>query len=135
MKKMKKTKRVFKQVVSLALCLVMVFAITSCGKQSASTEKDGVVTLKWIFPGDRQADQDEVWAEFNKQLEKKANLNVEIEMVEASYDEKAKMMLATGEDYDICFTSSWSNNYLNAVNKGAYLPLDEYIDKKSDFYK
>lgn len=134
MEKMKKTKRVFKQVVSLALCLVIVFAITSCGKQSASTEKDGVVTLKWIFPGDRQADQDEVWAEFNKQLEKKANLNVEIEMVEASYDEKAKMMLATGEDYDICFTSSWSNNYLNAVNKGAYLPLDEYIDKKSDFY-
>ncbi len=127
-------KKGFKRILASALCLATVFSVCGCGKDKQTSGDGETVTLKWIFPGTRQADQDEVWAEFNRRLKEKANINVDIEMVEASYDEKAKMILATGEDYDICFTSSWSNNYLSAVNKGAYLPLDEYIDKNSQLY-
>lgn len=127
-------KKSLKRLIGLVLCGIMVLSCTAC-QNSGDGDNGGTVTLKWIFPAKRQADQDEVWKEFNRQLKEKANINVDIEIVEASYDEKAKMILATGEDYDICFTSSWSNDYLNAVNKGAYLTLDDYIDKNSDFYK
>lgn len=126
--------RKLRRLIGLALCGVMALSCAACQK-SGDGDDGGTVTLKWIFPAKRQADQDEVWKEFNRRLKEKANINVDIEIVEASYDEKAKMLLATGEDYDICFTSSWSNDYMSAVNKGAYTAIDEYIDKNSDLYK
>ena len=38
-----------------------------------------------------------------------------------------KVIIASGEEYDLCYTANWVNNYYSAVSKGAYLPLDDLL--------
>ena len=39
--------------------------------------------------------------------------------------------MAGGDDWDLCFTSHWANNYVNAAGKGAYLELSEEMLKEN----
>ncbi len=96
---------------------------------AADTSKE--VELTWYFVGTwPQPDQDLVFGEFNKQLKEKMNTTINFVPVGwADYDQKMNVIIASGEDYDICFTSNWTNNYgLNAA-KGAYAELDELLPK------
>jgi len=109
-------------------------ASTSAGAStsvSATTSALPEVTLKWYFPGNfPQVDQDLVFAEVNKQLKQKINATVDfIPSTFGDYDTKMQVVIASGEDYDICFTSNWVNNYNQNVAKGALLPLDDLLAK------
>lgn len=89
------------------------------------------VKLSWYFPGGwPQPDQDQVFAEFNKILKAKINATVDFKPLSfGDYDQKMKVIIASGEPYDLNFTSNWLNNYTQNVAKGAYLPLDDLLPK------
>ena len=40
-------------------------------------------------------------------------------------------MIASEEEFDLCFTSNWRNLYKTNVEKGAYLKLDELLETEA----
>ena len=89
------------------------------------------VTLTWYFPGNwPQPEQDQVFAEVNKVIKAKINATVDFKPFSfGDYDQKMKVVIASGEPYDLAFTSNWTNNYAQNVAKGAFLPLDDLLAK------
>lgn len=96
------------------------------------------VTLKWmIFGPGKQADSDKVWTEFNKRLkEKLPNTSIKFEAIPSlQYTEKFKLMMAAADRVDVAW-SGYTFNFVNEVNKGSYLPLNELLAKyASDLLK
>ncbi|HHV99664.1 MAG TPA: ABC transporter substrate-binding protein [Clostridiaceae bacterium] len=86
------------------------------------------VTLTYYFPHNIQPGQDEVYDEFNKKLKERINATIDFKgTVWADYANKIQMLDASGEEYDLCFTSNWMNSYIQNASKGAYLPLDDLL--------
>jgi len=104
---------------------------TTTAADTTAAAKLEPVKLTWYFPGNfPQVDQDLVFAEVNKILKEKINCTVDFKPCTfGEYDQKMQVVIASGEDYDICFTSSWTNNYSQNVAKGAFLPLDDLLVK------
>lgn len=86
------------------------------------------VELVWNIVGTPQDDQEAVFEEVNKVLKEKLNTTVQFNVIDwGAYDEKMKVAIATNEDYDICFTSDWTNPYVSNAQKGAYYPMTELL--------
>lgn len=100
-------------------------------KNDENTEKElKLVELSWYYPGSPQPEQDMVFTEINKMLKEKINTNVKFQPVDwGSYEEKMKVKIAASEEFDICFTANWMNNYQKNVAQGAFIPLDDLINE------
>lgn len=86
------------------------------------------VKLTWYYPGSPQPDQDKVFAKANEIIKEKINATVDFKVVGwGSYEQKMKMIMASGEKYDLCFTSNWMNNYYQNVARGAFVPLNDLM--------
>ncbi|MBP1988865.1 ABC transporter substrate-binding protein [Paenibacillus eucommiae] len=127
-------------IFATIMVLVLSMLLAACGTQkesvSAVSEKPAEtpaglpeVKLTWYFPGAfPQADQDLIFAEVNKVLKAKINATVDFKPFGfGEYDQKMQVVIASGEPYDIAFTSNWMNNYSQNVAKGAFLPLDDLL--------
>ena len=122
-----------KRTLSLLLCLVMLLTITACTGDKVSKTSGDIPTLTWYVHGDKQPDIDSVLAEANKIIEEKIGANLDLQFIDqGSYTEKMTMMMAAGEEFDLCFTG-YVNTYENAVQRGGLLKLDEYLDKMPEF--
>lgn len=133
----------------LAMSMVLVFVLAGCGKPAAETKdsdesktggqtstqeetpKLDPVELTWYYPGVYpQPDQDIVFEQLNKITKEKINATVNFKATAwGDYEQKMKVSSASGEDYDLCFTSNWMNNYVGNVSKGAFLPIDDLLKK------
>lgn len=88
------------------------------------------VKLKWYGVNPKQNDAQSVYDAANKIIQQKLNATVDFQWEDFGvYAEKMKMIAASGEECDIVWTSSWCNPYIDNVNKGAYMPLDDLLDK------
>lgn len=133
-----------------AVALVFSLLLTGCGGGGATTTSEDTTTatvadstatadaakleevkLTWYFAGNfPQVDQDLVFAEVNKGIKEKINATVDFKPnTFGDFEQKMQVVIASGEDYDICFTSSWANNYLLNVGKGSFLPIDDLLAK------
>lgn len=97
----------------------------------ATQENLEPVTLKWLVPKTATMDKaDEVFAAINKITQEKINATIDFMLVDlGEYDQKVSMMLAANENFDIAFTSNWINPYIPNVAKGAYIALDDMLEK------
>ncbi len=97
-------------------------------EEEASSEP---VTLKWYVAGNApQADIATVQQAMSDYVNETYGLNINLDIIctdFGSYSDKMQMVIAGGEEYDICWTSSWCNNYFTNVNKNAFIPLDDLI--------
>ncbi|TBL79938.1 ABC transporter substrate-binding protein [Paenibacillus thalictri] len=88
------------------------------------------VELTYYYQGAPQKDLKLVEEAMNKILKAKINTTIKLNQIDlGSFEQKMNVMTAAGDPYDLVFTSTWSNNYFQNVAKGAYLPLDELLDK------
>ncbi|MDI4649066.1 DUF3502 domain-containing protein [Cohnella hashimotonis] len=88
------------------------------------------VDVSWYIrkPIDTIKDQDAIEAEVNKGLKETVNANLHIHFIDAaSWEDKMKLMSASGDEYDLVFTSNWTNPIDLNVQKGAFLPLDDLL--------
>lgn len=146
----------------VVFCLVLALALVGCSSNNSSnsdssnggnavnsgtTNNDGSagndaadvveeldpVTLKWFIMGGQTEDKDEVFAYFNERLQDYLpNTTVEFEVVEqAEYAERWELAAASGEKFDIAWTG-YVHNFIDQVNKGAYLPLNDLFEKYGD---
>lgn len=114
------------------LAAVSVFATAGCagkgGETTATGDPNAEVTLKWYLPCATQEDNGMVYEAANKIIKEKINAEVEFIPVEfGSYGQKMQVINAGRDEYDICFTSNWLNNYYQNVEKGNIMALDELL--------
>lgn len=111
-----------KKWLSLFLVCVMVMSMCACGKK-----KDEIVTLTWLVPGDKQADIASVMEEVNKITVEKIGAKIDLQFIDTgAFSQRMTMNMASGGDFDICFTG-WVNKYTQAANKGGYMALDSLL--------
>ena len=100
---------------------------------SGSAAKGKVTTVRWITAGTPQTGMDQVLKKVNDLLRERYGLELQMEIYDyGSYDEKMNMIISSGENFDVCFTTqSWLNKYQPNVSRGAFLPLDDLINKNA----
>ncbi|MED5018214.1 ABC transporter substrate-binding protein [Paenibacillus chibensis] len=131
----------WKKKLATVVSLVTVFSVVlaGCGggskdegsSASGSDKKDKPYQLVWYQIGDPQKDTDKVVEKINEYTKEKINATVDLKMIGfGDYSKKMQVITASGEPYDIAFTSSWANDYLQNVAKGAFVELDDLLDSK-----
>lgn len=89
---------------------------------------DGTKTLTWVQIGDKPQDYDTVMAAVNEIVEPELGMKLEINYIDsAAFAEKAKMKMASGENYDLIFTG-YVNDYQNAVRMGGLMDITDKLD-------
>ncbi|SHE72392.1 ABC transporter substrate-binding protein [Clostridium fallax] len=123
----------FKKLFALSMGVVMAssVALTGCGeKKDAAGDKGEAVNLVWYTIGAPQKDTKKVTDELNKYLKDKINATVEMKQIDfGDYTKKMQVIINSGEEYDIAFACSWANDYLLNSRKGAFIPIDDLLDK------
>lgn len=137
--------RTWKSLGTIATLLTLTAALALSGCSTATKEPQAApamtegggetknfVALNWYLrkPIDNLKDQDAVEAEVNKIIKDKVNASLKVNFIDsAGWEDKMKVMSAAGEPYDLVFTSHWTNRLDLNVQKGAFLPLNELLDK------
>lgn len=143
------------KILSLVLAVSLVCSIiTACGtgqdKSSASqtstsgpaadsVDESASPVDKELAKGDKelvmyllcdpQKDQQLVWDEVNKKLQKDINTTVTIKNIPwADYLKKYQLLFASGEYFDCAFAGNFSN-YATLASKNAFMPLSEDLIK------
>lgn len=132
----------WKRLLCVVLAIGIILSLAACGpQQSAVNLEDDMskeVTLKWYISMAKPARADEVMVEVNKYLKEKLNAQLDLQFINpGDYVQKMQMIMSSQEEYDLCFTSNWNNNYTDNVRRGAYLEIDELLDQVPalrDFY-
>lgn len=92
------------------------------------TEELEHVNLTWYYIGGEQPGEEEVFAAANAIIEEEINATVEfIRLGWGEYEDKVQLKIAAGEEFDLCFSADWINNYKTNVENGAFLILDDLI--------
>lgn len=120
----------FKKVLSAVCAALVTLSLAACsgGQTAQQTGKNGVTTLSWLIPGDKQADQERVMAEVNKIAEDKLGVHFDIQFIDAgAYTERMTMKMASGDNMDLFFTG-FINPYNQAAENGGLLQIDELLD-------
>lgn len=88
--------------------------------------------IKWYFIGNgQQRDVKGVEQAANKYLKNKINATLKLQCYAwgDEYNNRMQMIIASGESFDICFTSSWANFYRQNVARGAFLDITDLAPK------
>jgi len=85
--------------------------------------------LTIVYPGSPQKDEAVIEEALNALLTEKINATIDLTPIDwGSWDEKINLMIASREPVDIIFTAQW-NGHANNVGKGAFIELNDLIDK------
>ena len=122
----------FKKVLSLVLAGALLVGATACSKKDEASQTADVPELRWVFPGSssKMAELPEVVEKANEIIEAEIGARLKVELVDdGSYSEKLKLLMASGDDFDLCFTSNWLNDYYSAANSSGLMDITDYIDE------
>lgn len=128
--------------VLLIMCLLILLPAcapavtpTTTAAPTATPTPEPTVNLSWYFVGSfPQPGQNEVWDAANKILLEKLNVHMDFNGLGwGDYANKMQVMIASGDEFDLCFTAGWMNSYVTNSVKGAFYELDGLL-AKSPFY-
>lgn len=120
----------------LALMLSASVVLTACGGSKDSAQDAGgaagkPVELIWYTIGTPQKDVDRVMEEVSKYTKEKIGVTVKMNMIDfGDYSQKMQVMTASGTPMDIMFTSSWAFDYVQNARKGAFMKIDDLLEKQ-----
>lgn len=120
-----KTKKIL--LVLLASACTLTF-FSGCGTKANEASNE----IVWYMPKaiENMSDQTLVEDEANKLFEDKIDAKLKFQLIDAgSYDEKMNVIISSGESFDICFTTSWTNNYLKNIQRNAFLDISELLNE------
>lgn len=122
--------RMLKKFLGLIIvCVLLMSMFTACsGQEVKEEEKKELIRLIWYQIGEKQKDADRVLEKVNAYIGEKIGVELTIRYVGwGDYNEKMQAVINTGDQWDLCFTSSWANDFMQNANKGVYLALDDLI--------
>lgn len=129
-------KRIRKIIMVMFVLVLTGMAGCSPGAQKETDADTGEnfadpVPIVWYLCGNHeQPDIGSVEAAADAYLKEQYGISVKLELKiydYAGYSDKMQMVIASEKPYDICFTSSWNNNFNGNAARGAYYPLDELL--------
>ncbi|MDR2068633.1 MAG: ABC transporter substrate-binding protein [Spirochaetaceae bacterium] len=114
--------------ILLLLCLPL-FAGGS-GDQTKASGNAPIELVYYVGGRGAQVDLPAVLVEVNKYLTDKIGCTLKIiETDFGNYNQKLQMVIASQEEFDLCYTADWSGDFYNNVSKNAFLELDDLIDQ------
>ena len=88
------------------------------------------VELLFYMIGTPARDLDKVFEEVSKYTKEKINATVNMVMYDwGEYNQRMQVIVNSGEQFDICFTSSWANDYRANAERGAFLEINDLLDE------
>ncbi len=118
-----------KRIISATLALTTLLSLSACKKENTK-KSDSENSVRWLTAYSAPKDHNVVLEATNKLIKEKTGLTLDLTVIDTgAYGEKMNLMISSNEDYDVCFTSNWLNDYVSNVKKKAYLKLDDYIEK------
>lgn len=117
--------RMTKRIVLTALFLA-VSALTGCGLRKGND----YTTLRWVTysPSGASMDAKEVIEAANEISREKLGIEVELEFQPS---DKMNLMMASGEYYDMVFTSSWLNYFDRNAEDGLYYDITDLVQEET----
>jgi len=112
----------------VALFLALVLALGALAGCAGNKTEDGDITLKWYARINKEPDSGEVFQMVSDMAKEKIGVAVDIIALE-DYHTKIGVINASGEDFDIVYTSSVINNIYQNVADGNLLALDDLLPK------
>ncbi len=88
-------------------------------------------TIVWFMGGTQQADGTMVNEALAKYINETYGMNLTLDITQTPFGDLGQKMNAVftgGEKWDLCYTASWSNDYVGARGNGAYLALDGLLE-------
>lgn len=132
--KISKVKRFGALSLTTIVAILLLFFLTSCGGSSEKVGSNGekITELTWYTVGLEPKDLDSVLTEVNKYLEEKINVNLKMKFIDfGDYTQKMSVIINSGGEYDLAFTSSWAGDYLGNSRKGAFLELNDLLNSEA----
>ncbi|MBQ4518005.1 MAG: DUF3502 domain-containing protein [Clostridia bacterium] len=118
--------KTMKKVICVVLAFVMLLIMTACGEKTTGGNGDNV-TITWMLPIGELPDEEKVEAAINEIAIEEIGVAVDLVCIDGSaYTERMNMNMASGKDYDLCFTG-YVNPYTKAVDNGGLLQLDDLL--------
>ena len=97
--------------------------------EGAQRDLKDAYTLKLVYIGTPQLDEQLVEREASQYLMEKLNAKLDIIVLDwGSWDNRQNIMIASREEFDVIFTSQWSRHSVN-VSKGAFIPLNDLLEQ------
>ena len=102
----------------------------------AETGQKPVTLNYWIIGPGKQKDSDEVWAEYNKEVQKYLpHVTVNISVIDGDvYKDNWARAMAAREQVDLAWTG-WLINKQEEANKGSIMPLDDLLNEYGQHIK
>ena len=120
------------RVVLIALVLLVGLGIAgaSAGGQPQQAGTQPVELVHYVFNAGDVSDRAAVYSLINEKLAARIGATVEyVDIPGAEYDQRMQVVINSGEQYDVNFTSSWRNNYHVNVGKGAFADLTDLLPR------
>ncbi|EKN65243.1 family 1 extracellular solute-binding protein [Neobacillus bataviensis LMG 21833] len=129
-----------KRFMSIALSTVLLAGtLAACSpkdeKASSSTKngKDSKITISW-FDGTWENPVPEPGNDAVKKVNEKFNVDFKPQYIPFDlYDDKLTVKMASGDIPDVIGTEGADTNYIKWSKQGAFLPLNDYVDKYETF--
>lgn len=98
---------------------------------NATKEELPPVELVWYYPEPSvQSDLSSVEDAVNKITTAKINATIKLKPIDfGEYNQKMNTVAASGEAFDIAWTSNWLFDYVGNANKGVFASLDDLLGK------
>lgn len=129
------TKRILLTLISIFFLVITAACSNNNEQTSGKNNNDDngskSAELTFYYPqAEIPADVKTVEAEINKITKEKINTTIHLmPQTFNDYTQKMNTILAAGGDADIMWTSNWNFDYVTNQARGAFLPLDELIEK------
>lgn len=129
-----------KRIVALMLTGVMAVGLlagcggsgggSTSGESDTSSNSEGdseeVVEVNFYVPLGTINDQDRVMEKVNEVTEKEIGVHLNLNSTASDY-QAIQLMIDTGDDWDMAFTSNWLGDYFGNAQDGAYADLTELL--------
>ena len=134
-----KSKKSWSLMLVVVLALSMMISACSNSNGNGNTKSSGTtngntgkteeaVELIWYTIGTPQKDLQKVNDKINEYTLEKINATIQMKMIDwGDYNEKLRVMTASGEPMDILFTASWAFDYVQNARKGVFYPINELL--------
>ena len=117
------------RTAAAAMLVVAIAALTACGGPSGSAGDDDVYDLIWYNIGGPQKDHDMVIEAVNEITVPEIGVRLDMRYIDwGDYNERMRVIVASGQPYDVAFSSSWANDFVANVQRGAFLPLNDLLE-------